>query len=238
MVLFDLDDTLFDHVGTVREGIEALRRAHPALSAVELDVLHDAYLNAVEDLHLRLLAGEITAEEGRAIRVQALFRLAGTELAHPEAFALGAAYRTAYQTARRAVAGAHALLEALRRHAAIGIVTNNFVDEQVDKLRVLDLERLVDFLVTSEEVGVAKPERPIFEAALARAGCGPAEAVMVGDAWVNDVVGASALGIRAVWFNPRGLPHPDPALALELCAFEPVDHALAVILGRVPDRSR
>jgi FMN phosphatase YigB (HAD superfamily) len=39
---------------------------------------------------------------------------------------------------------------------------------------------------------------------------------MVGDSWENDVLGARAAGIRAVWLNRRGVLIPDPALAGEI----------------------
>ena len=63
----------------------------------------------------------------------------------------------------------------------------------------------VDAVITSAEVGVAKPDRRIFEAALAAAGCAPGEAVHVGDSAENDVAGAEAAGIRAILVK-RGLP--------------------------------
>jgi putative hydrolase of the HAD superfamily len=70
----------------------------------------------------------------------------------------------------------------------------------------------VDVLVVSEEAGVSKPHPRIFEIALERAGAGPPEAVMLGDSWRNDVEGARAAGIRAVWFNRDGRDAPDPAV--------------------------
>lgn len=59
---------------------------------------------------------------------------------------------------------------------------------------VLDL---VDQLVCSAEVGVAKPDRRIFEIALERLGVQPEEAVFVDDA-EDHVEAARALGIHAI----------------------------------------
>lgn len=33
---------------------------------------------------------------------------------------------------------------------------------------------------------------------------------MLGDSWTNDVLGARAAGIRAVWFNRFAQPNPEP----------------------------
>jgi putative hydrolase of the HAD superfamily len=54
---------------------------------------------------------------------------------------------------------------------------------------------------------------------------------MVGDSWSADVAGARAAGIRAVWFNPLGLPRPEPAPdVLELRSFTPVEPVVEALL--------
>ena len=49
---------------------------------------------------------------------------------------------------------------------------------------------------------VGKPFRPIFEQALARLGCRPAEAAMVGDSLGTDIRGGLEAGMVAVWLAP------------------------------------
>jgi FMN phosphatase YigB (HAD superfamily) len=57
---------------------------------------------------------------------------------------------------------------------------------------------LVDCVVTSAEVGAAKPDARLFRAALELAGCAPEEAVHVGDSPGSDIEGAARAGIRPV----------------------------------------
>src|SRR5690606_38016236 len=85
-----------------------------------------------------------------------------------------------------------------------GIVTNNFTAEQWGKLRVCGLDSLIDFMVTAESAGVAKPHPEIFRVALDQGGVGPSESVMVGDSWEVDVIGAVHVGLPAVWFDRWG----------------------------------
>src|SRR5437870_1167181 len=85
------------------------------------------------------------------------------------------------------------------RAALTGIVTNNLLEEQQDKLQYCGLASCVDVLIASEDVGVAKPDRGIFDIALDRMGVAAPDAVMVGDSWANDIAGALNAGIRAVW---------------------------------------
>jgi len=55
--------------------------------------------------------------------------------------------------------------------------------------------------------------------------------VMVGDNWVNDIVGASGVGIRGIWLNRYGEPHLDPVLAPEILALEPLTEIVALIMA-------
>jgi putative hydrolase of the HAD superfamily len=68
---------------------------------------------------------------------------------------------------------------------------------------VLDL---VDGVVTSAEVGTAKPSPRVFVRALSLAGVEPGHAVHVGDKVDNDVEGAAAAGIRGVLLQREGAP--------------------------------
>lgn len=86
-------------------------------------------------------------------------------------------------------------------------------------------------LVVSEAVGVAKPDPAIFQTALQRLHCAASEVVMVGDSWPADILGATNLGVRAIWLNRHGQPCPDSTLAKEIHAFEPLDTVIAQLLS-------
>jgi 4-nitrophenyl phosphatase len=62
-------------------------------------------------------------------------------------------------------------------------------------------------------VVIGKPDRPLFELAIERMGCRPAEAAMVGDSLETDVAGGRAAGMFTIWLDPdghgSGEPHAD-----------------------------
>jgi FMN phosphatase YigB (HAD superfamily) len=93
----------------------------------------------------------------------------------------------------------------LGRIDAVGIVTNGPKDVQRAKLEHLGLSSLVDFVVISEEFGLAKPDPEIFLEALRLAGATAGEAVVVGDSPEFDIAGAQKTGIRSIWMNRSGL---------------------------------
>ena len=112
----------------------------------------------------------------------------------------------------------------------LGIVTNG-PPSQRDKITGTGLDLLVDGWVVSEELGVAKPDRRIFEAAAERCGAALTSGWMVGDSGPADMVGARNAGLRSIWL-PRGRtwnegPAPDHQVgdittAIELIAATPV----------------
>ncbi len=68
----------------------------------------------------------------------------------------------------------------------------------------LGLDRHLDFVLASAAVGLAKPDPAFFAMALERAGVGAGEALMVGDSYRADVVGARAAGMDAVLLDRPG----------------------------------
>ena len=228
-VLFDLDDTLVDHLHASRAAVAGVRERFAALQARELEAMVAENDRLVEALHADVGLGRRTADDARVERYRCLFAFADADASH----AAGAAelHRRIYRESRREVPGASALLAALHGRVTIAVVTNNTVAEQTEKLEIFDLARYVDALVTSEEVGAAKPDGAIFARALARCACSADAAVMVGDSWRNDVEGAQRAGIRPLWFNRRAAPIPDPAVDA-VVSLDPTMAVVERILGR------
>jgi HAD superfamily hydrolase (TIGR01549 family) len=223
VVLFDMDDTLFDHTFALRKALVPTWRADPNLRRRPLRAVVAEYARLLDEIHPDVLKGLRTHVEAREERFRRLFVWVGSPRGPDELAAISAAYRATYQSSRRTVPGALALVQALRGRATVGIVSNNHTAEQRDKLEATGLAPWIDFLLTSEEAGSEKPDPAIFLAALGRVGARPSDAVMVGDRWDADIVGARAAGIRAVWYNPYGLPRPDPKIPVaEIRSFRPV----------------
>lgn len=59
-------------------------------------------------------------------------------------------------------------------------------------------------IITSESAAAYKPRPEMFESALQVMNLQPSEVIHVGDSFSSDIVGASSLGIRSVWINPKG----------------------------------
>jgi HAD superfamily hydrolase (TIGR01549 family)/HAD superfamily hydrolase (TIGR01509 family) len=230
-VLFDLNDTLFDHQYCSQSGLAALQQEHASLRQKTVVELQHDHLRLLNETHAQVMQGVLSLEEARIERFRRLFAQCGENVSAATLDDVTQRYRQAYEAARRPVPGAISLLQALRSFKIkIAVVTNNFAAEQRDKLQYCGLASLVDTLIVSEEVGVEKPDPAIFEAALNSVQCGPKAAVMVGDSWQVDILGAHQASIRAVWLNRYGLVCPDPSLATEINSFEPLDRVSVLLL--------
>jgi HAD superfamily hydrolase (TIGR01549 family) len=233
-VFFDLDDTLFDHRYSTRQGLQAICQAYPCFQQHPVDLLFADYMRLLDEVHLRVLDGSLTKDEARRERFRRFFLLHAPEtedLANVVEHVTMLHHET-YQATRQVVAGVVPLLYYLHGKVKIAVVTNNLVAEQVEKLSHLKLDHLVDELITSEETGFIKPDPGIFRVALERVDCCAEEAVMIGDSWQSDILGARQLGMRAIWLNRTGQACPDPELAMEIRAFEPLAQITDLIFGK------
>jgi HAD superfamily hydrolase (TIGR01549 family) len=232
-VLFDLDDTLFDHTGAARAALRVVHAAHACFTTWPFEELERAHARFLEEAHLDVLAGTKTIDQARLARFTRLFAAAGVAVASDVLESTAMAYRHAYLEGRGPIDGARALLAALREHVTIGIVSNNVRDEQEAKLTLCGFDRFIDALVVSGETGISKPDPAIFAIALTRLGIRADEAVMIGDSWAADIEGACAAGIRAIWFNRARHMAPDRSRGVEeLYALHPIDQALTMILSQ------
>jgi putative hydrolase of the HAD superfamily len=96
------------------------------------------------------------------------------------------------------------VLARLRAGGARLAVVSNWDVSLHDVLEHTELRPLVDAVVISAELGVAKPDPGIFRAALDRLGAAADGAVHVGDSLEHDVAGARAAGLEAVLVARKG----------------------------------
>ncbi len=98
--------------------------------------------------------------------------------------------------------GARETLRRLSLSYRLGIVTNGYSDSQRGRLNAARLLSMLEVVLISEEVGVAKPDPRIFEMALSKLSL-PADALLyVGDSIAHDYQGCQAAGIDFCHYCP------------------------------------
>lgn len=200
LITFDLDDTLWD-VTPVMQDAEATLRNWLAMHAPRLGAVPVEHLWTIR---AQLLQGEPSLKHrlSELRRRILLGALAGAGYPPDEAAALAEGGFQVFLAARHQVelfAEVHPTLETLANRFQLGVITNGNAD-----VRRLGLADYFQFALCAEELGVGKPDPKPFQEALRRAGVAAPHAVHVGDHPSDDIAGAQAAGLRAIWFNPQG----------------------------------
>lgn len=198
-VLFDADGTLFDYDHAEQAALEALSSASGL--ATDQDLLA-TYRRINSELWKGLENGRVTSDE---IKVERFRRLAVELGFETDPARLSADYLALLARQTRLLDGAERVLARLAGSRRLALITNGLAEVQRPRLRRSPIGHHFEHIVISEEVGFAKPDARIFEAALARMGSPPKEDVlMVGDNLLADILGAQGFGLATCWLNLGG----------------------------------
>ncbi|KLA31933.1 HAD family hydrolase [Bacillus cereus] len=94
-------------------------------------------------------------------------------------------------------------LNHIKSHFKIGIITNGSTHRQKAKIINTNLNNYFDTIIISEEVGLSKPDKRIFELALNKLNMQPEDVLFIGDDLEKDIAGPQNANINGVWFNPQ-----------------------------------
>ncbi len=117
-------------------------------------------------------------------------------------------WKTFLKNMRLAKDALHFLRKCKQQNILLCAVSDMQSHFQIQKLQALRLTHLIDYLVTSEEVGEEKPSAQIFLAALKKLNLQIADVIMIGDNIGKDIQGATSLGIRAYQIKIKQVQSP------------------------------
>ncbi|MBR6114635.1 MAG: YjjG family noncanonical pyrimidine nucleotidase [Oscillospiraceae bacterium] len=199
-VLWDLDGTLLDFKASESA---AIKKCFEIFGFGECTDEMVARYSAVNMRHWEMLErGERTRDEILCGRFEEFLTSCGLDGSAAEAFNLE--YEERLTDTVRFLPGAKETVEALRGRVRQCVVTNGNRLVQYPKLRRSGLDRLIDGVFVSEEVGAEKPTRAFFDRVFAALGdADPTAYLIVGDSLTSDMRGGVNAGIRTCWYNPR-----------------------------------
>ena len=176
-------------------GVDVTEEQAAAGFAAEIAYYLDHHLDGADRERLERLRDRCAEEMRRALGVPGLDHAAARRAM------LGALEFTPYGDVMPA-------LGELRERGLVLVIASNWDCSLPEWLGPTGILELVDGVVTSAEVGAAKPDPRVFERALAVAGVEPGAALHVGDKVDNDLEGAAAAGMRGVLVQREGEPPP------------------------------
>uniref|UniRef100_UPI003342D8A5 HAD family hydrolase n=1 Tax=Castellaniella defragrans TaxID=75697 RepID=UPI003342D8A5 len=100
------------------------------------------------------------------------------------------------------------VLSAVREHGLKIALASNLAAPYGQPV-IAQLGAWLDLVCFSFDLGATKPDAAFYLELCRRAGCAPAEVLMVGDTWRSDYAGATAAGMQAIHLDRRGRANPE-----------------------------
>lgn len=203
-LFIDLDDTVYDFSAASEE---SFRETYELLQYSRFFDSFEHYLSIYKPYNLELWRiygeGKITKEELNKRRYSYPLECVGIhdqELA--DTFCREALSRI--PTKGPLMPGAIELLEYLRPKYRMFILSNGFKELQSRKMHAAGIDKYFDELILSEDIGVNKPNRELYDHALQKTGSTLEESLMIGDMFETDIAGAANIGMEQIYYNPKG----------------------------------
>ncbi|MCL6274280.1 HAD family hydrolase [Muricauda sp. 2012CJ35-5] len=198
-LILDLDNTLYGYDIPHQLAYNKVMDSIVSMFGIQLDKAKGDFEFARMKTHYELPAK--AASHNRLLYFQKMLELNGiSSLQHAMHF-----YNIYWDTFLEQITLFDGVLDYLENHRLQGgkscILTDLTAHIQYRKIEKLGLSNYVDYLVTSEEVGIEKPHPYMFTRALQKLECNTMEALMIGDSWSKDILGANAMGIDSIWIN-------------------------------------
>ncbi|GAA1004115.1 hydrolase [Acrocarpospora pleiomorpha] len=211
-ILFDLDETLFDHRTAVAAAVTswtaALSPCHPLLAE------GPALWLRLEDKHLPAWhKGECSFGEQRRRRLRDYCDQLGLPVPADLDEAYGE-FLLRYEAAWQAFPDAYPVMDALSGTGlTLGVLTNGQPVQQEAKLRRLGLLDRLDPVLTPDSLGGHfKPSPRCYLATAAKLGLAPHEVALVGDNLNLDAIGPTRVGMHGIWLDRYGTSAPPPGI--------------------------
>lgn len=201
VVIFDLDDTLYDYETININAIEELRQFTCTKLKISKELFDKAFKWGREQTKLKM--PECASQHNRIIYCQKTLEYLGI---NPVSYALEMyeVYWASMLQNMQLNRGIKEVFDFLKgNNIKIAICTDLTTHIQHRKLKKLGIAEYIDCIVCSEEVGEEKPSPKMFRSVLDKLKVEAAQAIYVGDSFEKDVIGASNLGIRTLWYNPK-----------------------------------
>ncbi|AXH98466.1 noncanonical pyrimidine nucleotidase, YjjG family [Sporosarcina sp. PTS2304] len=198
LLLFDLDDTLFDFAETEKN---ALGKTFATFDLPDgLATYRDSYRAISTIIWDQLEKGEITLEELKAERFRRLFEQYDLPI---DPLRFGELYIENLGHESHLIDGVEEVLAGLAEYR-LAILTNGFTVAQQARIAGSPLHNTFEAIIASEETGFKKPQAEIFDYALKQLSVTDRSRVlMIGDSLTSDIQGGNNAGIDTCWFNPQ-----------------------------------
>jgi putative hydrolase of the HAD superfamily len=201
-LFFDLDGTLWDLHGNSRKTLHELWEKYGLLERADLDFNRFTirYRHHNDRVWALYRDGKI---EKHGLRIER-FQRAFSEIGLNDSSLISEFADDFMHVCPRQPGLVEGTMDVLNYAASkyeLHIITNGFSEVQGIKMDASGLSGRFNQIINSEDCGIKKPHRGIFEHALERTGAKVEESLMIGDDWDADILGARDFGMHQAWLK-------------------------------------
>lgn len=194
-VIFDLDHTLFDRHGTLREVAKYFRKEFEVSPSITDEEIAEKWIYA--DDHFVYDGWEY---------IFAYLVENGVFAVPPEYCDYRSFVYKYFAQIAVSFEETIPMLKNLRNQGyKTGLITNGGHSLQYKKLEMLNLTKYFDEIIVSGDVMIDKPDKEIFLIMSDKLSIAPEDMIYVGDNPKNDIKGARSAGYKTIWMKSTGL---------------------------------
>ena len=202
--LFDLDQTLLDfHASEYKALGIVLRSCGLSFS----DDIYSAFKAYNKFLWQELEKGSISRTELFTKRFQYVFSLTPEDSSGLDPLKINDDFIKTMSVNGVLMDGAFRFVKKLKENiedCRIYIASNGATINAKGRIASTGLERYIDGLFISEDMGVTKPDAAFFDMCLEKIGEPKSSCIMIGDSLSSDMLGAKNASLTSLWFMPSG----------------------------------
>ena len=209
-LFFDLDDTLWAFSENARDTFgEMYDKYGYGRYFRSFDHFYALYTERNLQLWEEYGQGRITKDELNRIRFFHPLQQVGVEDAGlAQAFAQD--FFAVIPTCQKLMPHAREVLEYLSARYRLYILSNGFRELQYRKMCAAGIDGYFRKVILSEDIGLLKPRKELFDFALSATQSEAKESLMIGDNWENDITGARNAGWHQAYYAPDDDASPLP----------------------------
>ena len=209
-LFFDLDDTLWAFSENARDTFgEMYDKYGYGRYFRSFDHFYALYTERNLQLWEEYGQGRITKDELNRIRFFHPLQQVGVEDAGlAQAFAQD--FFAVIPTCQKLMPHAREVLEYLSARYRLYILSNGFRELQYRKMCAAGIDGYFRKVILSEDIGLLKPRKELFDFALSATQSEAKESLMIGDNWENDITGARNAGWHQTYYAPDDDASPLP----------------------------
>ena len=202
--LFDLDQTLLDFHASEYKALGIVLRDNGLSFS---DKIYQAFKEYNKALWQELEKETITRQELYIKRFQYIFSQCEGDSANLDPLRINSDFIKTMSVNGVLMDGALEFIGKVKdniSNAKIYIVSNGATINAKGRMASTGLDKYIDYLFISEDMGVAKPDTAFFDICFERIAEPRSSCILIGDSLSSDMLGAKNASIDSVWFMPSG----------------------------------